>query len=132
MEVVGVEKRMRVDKWLWAARFFKTRSLAARSCELGRVESNGQGVKPSRDVKIGDSLRIRNASGEFTVQVLGLSEMRGPASVAQTLYQETEESKDARRKAVEERKSMPIFEVLHEGRPSKRDRRKLIRVRGRG
>jgi len=122
---------MRVDKWLWAARFFKTRSLAARSCELGRVESNRQGVKPSRDVKVGDFLQITNAGGKFEVEVLALSEMRGPASVAQTLYRETEESKEARRKAAEERKSMPVFEVLQDGRPSKRDRRQLIRVRGR-
>lgn len=122
---------MRVDKWLWAARFFKTRSLAARSCELGRVESNRQGVKPSREVKAGDFLQITNASGKFDVEVLALSDMRGPASVAQTLYRETEESKEARRKAAEERKSMPVFEVLQDGRPSKRDRRQLIRVRGR-
>jgi ribosome-associated heat shock protein Hsp15 len=122
---------MRVDKWLWAARFFKTRSLAARSCELGRVESNRQGVKPSREVKVGDFLQITNASAKFDVEVLALSEMRGPASVAQTLYRETEESKEARRKAAEDRKSMPVFEVLQDGRPSKRDRRQLIRVRGR-
>jgi ribosome-associated heat shock protein Hsp15 len=123
---------MRVDKWLWAARFFKTRSLAARSCELGRVESNGQGVKPSREIKVGDFLQITNGSGEFQVEVLALSEMRGPASVAQTLYRETDQSREARRKTAEERKAMPVFEVLHEGRPSKRDRRQLIRVRGRG
>ncbi|MFL6448899.1 MAG: RNA-binding S4 domain-containing protein [Bryobacteraceae bacterium] len=123
---------MRVDKWLWAARFFKTRSLAARSCELGRVEANKQSVKPSREVKVGDFLQITNGSGEFQVEVLALSEMRGPATVAQTLYRETDESREARRKAAEERKSMPVFEVLHEGRPSKRDRRQLIRVRGRG
>ena len=122
---------MRVDKWLWAARFFKTRSLAARSCELGRVKSNGQGIKPSREVRTGDFLHVTNGSGEFDVEVLALSEMRGPASIAQTLYRETDESKEARRKAAEERKSMPVFEVLHEGRPSKRDRRQLIRVRGR-
>jgi ribosome-associated heat shock protein Hsp15 len=122
---------MRVDKWLWAARFFKTRSLAARSCELGRVESNRQGVKPSREVRVGDFLQITNASGKFDVEVLALSEIRGPASVAQTLYRETEESKEARRKVAEERKSMPVFEVLQDGRPSKRDRRQLIRVRGR-
>jgi ribosome-associated heat shock protein Hsp15 len=122
---------MRVDKWLWAARFFKTRSLAAHSCELGRVESNRQGVKPSREVKVGDFLQITTPGGRFEVEILGLSEMRGPASVAQTLYRETEESKEARRKATEERKSMPVFEVLGEGRPSKRDRRQLIRVRGR-
>ena len=123
---------MRVDKWLWAARFFKTRSLAARSCELGRVKSNGQGIKPSREVRTGDFLHVTNGSGEFDVEVLALSEMRGPASIAQTLYRETDESKEARRKAAEERKSMPVFKVLHEGRPSKRDRRQLIRVRGRG
>lgn len=122
---------MRVDKWLWAARFFKTRSLAARSCELGRVKSNAQGIKPSREVKVGDFLRITNGSGEFHVEVLGLSEMRGPASVAQTLYRETDESREARQKAAEERRAMPVFEVLHDGRPSKRDRRQLIRVRGR-
>ena len=122
---------MRVDKWLWAARFFKTRSLAARNCELGRVESHGQKIKPSREVKVGDFLQITNGSGEFHVEALALSETRGPATVAQTLYRETEESKEARRKAAEERKAMPTFEVLSEGRPSKRDRRKLIRVRGR-
>ena len=122
---------MRVDKWLWAARFFKTRSLAARNCELGRVESNGSGVKPSRELKIGDFLQITNGSGEFRVEVLALSEKRGPASIAQTLYRETDESKEARRKAAEERRTMPVFEVLHEGRPSKRDRRRLSRVRGR-
>ncbi len=122
---------MRVDKWLWAARFFKTRSLAARNCELGRVESQRVKIKPSREVKVGDFLRITNGSGEFDVEVLALSEMRGPATVAQTLYRETEESKEARRKAVEERKAMPMFEVVSDGRPSKRDRRQLIRVRGR-
>jgi ribosome-associated heat shock protein Hsp15 len=98
---------------------------------LGRVESNRQGVKPSREVKVGDFLQITTPGGRFEVEILGLSEMRGPASVAQTLYRETEESKEARRKATEERKSMPVFEVLGEGRPSKRDRRQLIRVRGR-
>jgi ribosome-associated heat shock protein Hsp15 len=131
MEIPGNEE-MRVDKWLWAARFFKTRSLAASSCELGRVGSNGQGMKPSRDVKPGDFLQITNGSGEFEVEVLALSEMRGPASVAQTLYRETDKSREARQKAAEERRLMPTFEVLHEGRPSKRDRRRLIRVRGRG
>lgn len=122
---------MRVDKWLWAARFFKTRSLASHSCELGRVESNGQGLKPSREVKIGDFLQIKNGSGDFQVEVLQLSEMRGPAKIAQTLYRETEESKVLRQKAVEDRKTMPFLETLHDGRPSKRDRRQLARVRGR-
>src|SRR5437667_11194997 len=77
---------MRIDKWLWAARFFKTRSIASRACELGRIESNGQQVKPAREVRTGDLLRIKNDSGEYLVEVLELSEMRGPAAVAQTLY----------------------------------------------
>jgi ribosome-associated heat shock protein Hsp15 len=87
---------MRTDKWLWAARFFKTRALAARACELGRVESNGQTAKPAREVRIGDLLRIKNEGGDFQVRVVALSEMRGPATVARTLYGETEESIAAR------------------------------------
>lgn len=124
--------RVRIDKWLWAARFFKTRSLASKACELGRVEANGQGVKASREVRVGERLLVKNESGEFHIDVLVLSEMRGPAVVAQTLYRETDESKELRRKAVEERKAMPHFESSREGRPSKRDRRDLNRVRGRG
>jgi len=121
---------VRIDKWLWAARFFKTRSLAARACELGRIESNGQPAKPAREVHVGDRLSIKNPSGEFEVDVLLLSEMRGPAAVAQTLYQETESSRELRRKSAEERKAMPHFEAP-QGRPSKRDRRQINRVRGR-
>jgi ribosome-associated heat shock protein Hsp15 len=123
--------RVRIDKWLWAARFFKTRALASKACELGRVESNGQGVKPSREVRAGDLLRVKNESGEFQVEVLGLSEMRGPAAVAQTLYRETEASRELRLKLAEERKAMPRVEALREGKPSKRDRRKIDRLRGR-
>lgn len=122
---------MRIDKWLWAARFFKTRALAARSCELGRIECNGQPAKASRELRIGDSLRIKNDGGEFQVAVLLLSEMRGPASVAQTLYRETEESREKRMKLAEERKAMPQFDRMQEGKPSKRDRRTLSRMRGR-
>src|SRR5208283_1742151 len=96
----------RIDKWLWAARFFKTRSMASRACELGRIESHGQIAKPAREVKAGDMLRIKNDSGEFHVEVLALSERRGPAPVAQTLYRETQESKDLRAKMAEERKLM--------------------------
>lgn len=121
---------VRMDKWLWAARFFKTRSLATRACELGRIESNGQQVKPSREVKVGDLLQVKNDSGEFQVEVLGLSEMRGPAPIAQTLYRETDASRQLRLKLVEERKAMPHFENSREGKPSKRDRRKLDRLRG--
>ena len=122
---------MRIDKWLWAARFFKTRSLASKACQLGRVEANGQLVKPSREVHPGELLRVKNAGGEFEVEVLLLSEMRGPASVAQTLYRETEASRELRMKRAEERKAMPYFEPVREGRPSKRDRREINRVRGR-
>jgi ribosome-associated heat shock protein Hsp15 len=122
---------VRADKWLWAARFFKTRALAARACDLGRIECGGHAVKPSREIRVGDLLQVRNDSGIFQVKVLILSEMRGPASVAQTLYAETEESKQLRLKAAEERKLMPRFEQPREGRPSKRDRRELDRFRGR-
>ena len=123
--------RVRMDKWLWAARFFKTRALAARACELGRIESNGQPAKAAREVRAGDLLHVKNDSGDFHVEVLALSEMRGPAAVAQTLYRETEESREARLKLLEERKAMGSFEAVREGKPSKRDRRELGRLRGR-
>ncbi|HLG98550.1 MAG TPA: RNA-binding S4 domain-containing protein [Bryobacteraceae bacterium] len=122
--------RVRIDKWLWAARFFKTRSLAARACELGRVESNGQIAKPAREVHVGDRLRIKNDSGEFEVDVLMLSELRGPAAAAQMLYYETQESREARFKQIEQRKASPQFEPPR-ARPSKRDRREINRLRGR-
>ncbi len=121
---------MRLDKWLWAARFFKTRSLAARACELGRISAKGQAVKPAREVRVDDRLEVKNDSGDFQIDVLLLSEMRGPAVVAQTLYRETEESRELRRKLAEARKTMPYFEAP-ESRPSKRDRRKINRMRGR-
>ena len=123
--------RVRMDKWLWAARFFKTRTLAARACELGRVDANGQRAKASFEVSVGDLLRIKNDSGEFEVAVLDRTEMRGPAAVAQTLYRETEASRQSRLKLVEERKAMPYFEASRAGKPAKRDRRKLDRLRGR-
>ena len=122
---------MRIDKWLWAARFFKTRSIASHACDLGRIESNGHPAKPAREVRSGDMLRIKNDSGEFHVEILILSEMRGPAAVAQTLYRETEESRELRMKLAEERKAMPHFEAQREGKPSKRDLRQLGRLRGR-
>jgi ribosome-associated heat shock protein Hsp15 len=121
-----------MDKWLWAARFFKTRALAARACELGRIECDGQHAKPSREIRIGDRLKVKNDSGEFQLEVLLLSEIRGPAKVAQTLYQETEPSRKLRMKLAEERKAMPRIEAVSEGRLSKRDRRKFDRLRGRG
>src|SRR5215472_8778222 len=112
---------VRIDKWLWAARFFKTRSIAEKACELGRVESNGQHAKPAREVKPGDMLRVKTEGGVFVVEVLGLSEMRGPAPVAQALYRETEESKEARRREAEARRMEPHFEGYREGgKPSKK------------
>jgi ribosome-associated heat shock protein Hsp15 len=123
---------VRIDKWLWAARFFKTRAMAARACDLGRIQSNGQIAKPARDVRIGDKLQITNEGGDFQVEVLLLSETRGPASVAQTLYRETDASRELRLKAAAERKAQNQFERLPSGRPSKRDRRHIIQFRGRG
>src|SRR3989440_9011331 len=122
---------VRMDKWLWAARFFKTRALAARACELGRIESNGQQAKPAREVRVVDRLQVKNEGSDFQVEVLMLSEMRGPAAVAQTLYRETEASRELRLKLAEERKAIPHFEASREGKPSKRDRREIDRLRGR-
>jgi ribosome-associated heat shock protein Hsp15 len=123
---------VRMDKWLWAARFFKTRALAARACELGRIHSNGQPAKAAREVRVGDMLRVTNDGGDFQVEVLLLSDVRGPASVAQTLYRETEASRELRLKVAAERKAMKQYEPLPTSRPSKRDRRRIIQFRGRG
>src|ERR1035441_8024318 len=117
----GIVIGVRMDKWLWAARFFKTRSLAARACELGRIEANGQPAKPAREVRPGDRLQVKNDTGDFQLEVLAVSQMRGPAAVAQTLYRETEASRELRLKLAEERRTMPHFEALRDGKPSKRD-----------
>jgi len=121
---------VRIDKWLWAARFFKTRALAQKACDLGRIQSNGIQAKPAREVRPGDMLLVKNEGGEFEVEVLLLSAMRGPAAVAQTLYRETEAGKTARLKAAADRKAMQEFARLPERRPSKRDRRRIIQFRG--
>jgi len=118
-----------MDKWLWAARFFKTRALASKACDLGRIHSNDIQAKPAREVRAADMLTVKNEGGEFQIEVLLLSEMRGPAAVAQTLYRETEFSKEARLKATAERKAMQEFAPLPERRPSKRDRRRIIQFR---
>ena len=128
----SVRPSVRIDKWLWAARFFKTRALAGRACGLGRIQANGQPAKPARDVHIGDLLRVTNDAGEFEIEVLIVSEVRGPASVAQTLYRETNSSRELRLKAAAERKAMREFEQLPATRPTKRDRRRIIQFRGRG
>jgi len=121
---------VRIDKWLWAARFFKTRSLAGKACELTRISWNGQTAKAARDVRVGDMLRVKNEGGDFEVEVLGLSEVRGPAMIAQGLYRETEASKAERARVAAERKVMGQFDVLRTpGRPSKRDRRLIHRFR---
>jgi ribosome-associated heat shock protein Hsp15 len=121
---------VRIDKWLWAARFFKTRAQASKACDLGRIHSNGIQAKPAREVRIGDMLQVRNEGGEFQIEVLALSQMRGPAAVAQALYRETEASKEARLKLAAERKAMQEYAPLPEHRPSKRDRRRIIQFRG--
>jgi len=123
---------VRMDAWLWAARFFKTRTLAKKSCDLNRVLSNGQVAKAAREVRVGDMLRITTEGGDFEVRVLGLSDVRGPASEAQKLYQETEASKEMRMKVAAERRASREFEILPAGRPSKRDRQRIIQFRGRG
>lgn len=121
---------MRIDKWLWAARFFKTRALASKACDLGRIRSNGIEAKPARDVRVSDMLQVKNEGGDFEIEVLELSQMRGPAPVAQKLYRETDASRELRLKAAAERKAMEQFAPLPERRPSKRDRRRIIQFRG--
>jgi len=123
---------IRMDAWLWAARFFKTRTLAKKNCDLGRIVSNGVAAKASREVRLGDMLRIATEGGDFEVEVLGLTDVRGPASVAQKLYRETEPSKEMRIKVAAERRAAREFEILPATRPSKRDRRRIIQFRGRG
>src|SRR5215831_10143772 len=123
---------VRMDAWLWAARFFKTRTLAKKACDLGRILSNGQSAKAAREVRVGDRLRVTNDGGDFEIVVLGISEVRGPASEAQKLYCETDSSKEMRLKVASERRAAREWEVLPADRPSKRDRRRIIQFRGRG
>lgn len=123
---------VRIDKWLWAARFFKTRALAAQACDLGRIQCDSQPAKPARELHAGDLLRIKTEAHEFEVEVLQLSAIRGPAAVAQTLYRETDASRELRLKIAEERKAMKMYSPAPEGRPTKRDRRKIIQFRHRG
>ena len=118
---------VRMDKWLWTARFFKTRAMASRACEMGRIEDNLQKAKPARIVRVGDLLQIKCEAGEFQVEVLGVTEMRGSAAVAQTLYRETAASREARHLAAEQRKTQINSELQREGKPSKRDRREIER-----
>ena len=119
-------ERLRIDKWLWAARFYKTRALAVEEIDKGRVEVNGQAVKPAREVKPGDTVAMRREGVTRTVVVKGLSSVRGPAPVAQQLYEETAQSIQEREKAAEQRRYArePSLSIEH-GRPTKRGRREL-------
>jgi ribosome-associated heat shock protein Hsp15 len=121
---------VRIDKWLWAARFFKTRSLAAEAIDRGRVRIDGEPVKPARNVKVDDKLAIDNGSDRWEVVVLALSDVRGPAPVARALYQETEESVLHRERDKEARRLFPEPGSSIKGRPTKRDRRAISKVGG--
>ena len=117
---------VRLDKWLWAARFYKTRSLAAEEIAKGRVQVNGQPAKASRDVRLEDLVSFRQGQVPRTVLVKGLSSVRGPAPVAQALYEETAESVQARERAAAERRlGVEPAQAIEQGRPTKRDRRQL-------
>ena len=122
---------MRIDKWLWAARFFKTRSQASEAVDGGHVDINGERAKPAKPVKPGDELRIRSHQNTFVVQVRGLSERRGPASEAQQLYEETEASRRERERLAEQRRLAPTPVYEEGGRPTKRDRRDMAKVKRR-
>lgn len=124
--------RLRLDKWLWAARFYKTRSLAAQEINKARVEVNGLAAKPARELSVGDLVRLKKEQPAMLVAVKALSAVRGPASVARLLYEETPDSVAARAHAAEQRRLAPEPALAHtEGRPTKRDRRELERARGR-
>jgi ribosome-associated heat shock protein Hsp15 len=123
------EMKTRLDKWLWAARFYKTRSAATEAVVGGKVEINGDGAKPAHPIKVGDTIRIRLAPYEHTVVVTGLADRRGSATVAATLYRETEESRVLRERQQELLKIAPGFE-FESGKPSKKDRRALEKFRG--
>jgi ribosome-associated heat shock protein Hsp15 len=123
---------MRVDKWLWVARFYKTRSLASSEVEGGHVEVNGERAKPAKHIKVGDVLRVRLNQFTYVITVRGLAERRGPAKEAQQLYEEDAASRAERARLAEQRRLAPPPAYEEGGRPSKRDRRELSRVRRRG
>lgn len=126
-----MSEKIRLDKWLWAARFYKTRSLAVEEIGKGRVEVNGQGAKPSREVGLGDMVKVHKDNPATEVRVMAVSGVRGPASTARLLYEETPESLAARERAMEMRRLAPEPALdLVAGRPTKRDRRLLGKLRG--
>ena len=125
--------KLRIDKWLWAARFYKTRSLATEEIGKGRVDVNGQEAKPAREVKVGDTVTMRRDGVPRTVVVKGLSSVRGPAPVAQQLYEETPESLAGRERIAQQRRYAPEpAHAIEHGRPTKRGRRELEEARERG
>ena len=130
---MNAPETMRLDKWLWCARFYKTRSLATEEIGKGRVTVNGQPAKAARDLRCGDTVALRQSAVARTVRVRGLSGHRGPAPVAQLLYEETADSIAAREKAAEQRRLAPEpAATLQEGRPTKRDRRNIDRAQSWG
>ena len=121
---------IRIDKWLWAARFFKTRSLAQHAVELGRIHLDGQKVKPAREVKPGDLLKIERGEETFEIEVIGISSIRGSVPIAQQLYVETEASRTKRKQAAEMRKlAFEPAKAIEKGRPTKRDARRIRKVK---
>lgn len=122
---------MRLDKWLWAARFFKTRSIASSEVDAGHVELNGERAKPAKQVKVGDEVRIRIHQVTHVIHVKALSDRRGPATEAQLLYEETEASRRERDRLAEQRRLAPTPAYEEGGRPTKRDRRDMARVKRR-
>lgn len=129
MRDTGAPDRVRIDKWLWAARFFKTRSLATDAVDGGKVEINGETAKPSKAVKVGDEVRLRSGPFEYRLTVRALGERRGSAAIAQSLYEESEESKRTRERIAEQHKiAPPAFVWEDKGRPTKKDRRDIQRL----
>jgi len=125
----GAAGRVRIDKWLWAARFYKTRALASEAVDGGRVHVNGDRVKAARPLRVDDRLEIRTGADVVEVRVLTLSQQRGPAAVAQTLYEESEASRARREALAEQRRLAPAGAPRTSGRPDKRSRRQIIRFR---
>ncbi len=125
MQILSDMEQVRIDKWLWAARFFKTRALASKAVSGGHIALNGHKIKPARAVQVGDLLSIRKGFVSYTVTVLGVSEHRGPAVIARTLYEETAESVVQRERVQAERKAMNLQGNQPEHRPNKYERRKI-------
>jgi ribosome-associated heat shock protein Hsp15 len=129
--VPELSARVRLDKWLWAARFFKTRSAAAQAVDGGKVDVNGERGKRSHQVQAGETITIRRPPHEMHIVVRAVAELRGPAAVAATLYEETEQSREARARLAYQLKNAPTLTFEGGGRPTKRDRREIERLRNR-